>query len=985
MSLATTIRLLSSKILPVLILWLGTQAQIFAQVDTEFWFVAPEVSVLHGDEPNLLRISTLDQAASVTISQPANTAFSPIFINIPANETTTINLTSRKALIENQPADLVLDKGIKITASAPITAYYEVASPVNPEIFSLKGRNALGQSFYIPSQNTFRNEVGSEAFDIVATENNTEIRITPAINIVGHPAGLEFVITLQAGETYSARAIATNATASLAGSRVTSNRPIAITVNDDSIYLQVGAQAGWDLIGDQIVPTNLLGTEHIVTEGFSGIGENVYILAVEDNTDLFIAGSLVATLSAGETYRHDISAQNTFIESSEPVYVWHVSGHPIELGSALIPHINCTGTQRMNFIRSNSDDFALILLTKNGNQGNFTFNGTSGLINASDFEVVPNTGNEWVAMIQEFSTAEIPINQAHILENSTGLFHLGILNKLGQSSEYGYFSDFTSVNLGDDIQSCLNEVVLLDAGVGRDSYLWSNGATSQTISVTTAGEYWVEITKGDCSTRDTIQVDFLPVPELSFGDFPQELCFNGVPVTPIANANNPGIGFFQINGETITEIHPALLGAGTYDLQYIFENTNNCSDTISTSLTVYADNNLAFVDLEDNYCNDAPPITLSATPSGGVFRLNGSTENISAINPALLEPGLQEVSYIYTHPFTACVDTLSQNISILPVPEPAFINLPINFCSGDEAFPLAANPTGGTFQINGNPSTEINPSQLEVGLHEVAYTYSNGSCEKTISQQISINPTPTVTLTNLAEGYCQADAPFLVEVSPSGGILQLDGVNTGNPINPAALSVGNHVLSYAYTNAAGCTQEIAQSFEIASKPRPVFSPNPQDSIFICPSSRTGITLSAEGGKSVSWSTGEASNSINVKQGGTYTVRLSNGFGCEVIQVFEVYEKCEPAFALPNAFSPNGDGLNDVFRIIGGDLYKLDFKIFNRWGEVVFYTYREEEAWDGTLNGKPAPAGVYIWTATYENILDPTKTVYRKSGKVSLIR
>ncbi len=99
----------------------------FAQTDTEFWFVAPEVSQTGGsnyDRPIVFKITTYEQAAYVTIAQPANTLNQAI--NIPANSSQTVDVTAWINTIENKPANSVLTYGIKITSTTPITVYYEV-------------------------------------------------------------------------------------------------------------------------------------------------------------------------------------------------------------------------------------------------------------------------------------------------------------------------------------------------------------------------------------------------------------------------------------------------------------------------------------------------------------------------------------------------------------------------------------------------------------------------------------------------------------------------------------------------------------------------------------------------------------------------------------------------------------------------------------------------------------------------------------------
>ncbi|MFH1159802.1 MAG: gliding motility-associated C-terminal domain-containing protein [bacterium] len=89
--------------------------------------------------------------------------------------------------------------------------------------------------------------------------------------------------------------------------------------------------------------------------------------------------------------------------------------------------------------------------------------------------------------------------------------------------------------------------------------------------------------------------------------------------------------------------------------------------------------------------------------------------------------------------------------------------------------------------------------------------------------------------------------------------------------------------------------------------------------------------------------------------------------------------------IPNAFTPNGDGLNDVFRILGTppeNITEFHFQIFNRWGQVVFSTTNIEEPWDGTVKGKPSPEGVYVWAIYYK---DDNKHTVTNKGTLTLIR
>ncbi|MDH3649179.1 MAG: hypothetical protein OEQ53_05815, partial [Saprospiraceae bacterium] len=91
---------------PLLFFALSLQAQI----DTEFWFAAPSVSVGHGDRPIMLRLTTFESAAHIIISQPANPLFNPIEIDVSAHASRTVDLSWHIDRVENWPGYQVLDR-----------------------------------------------------------------------------------------------------------------------------------------------------------------------------------------------------------------------------------------------------------------------------------------------------------------------------------------------------------------------------------------------------------------------------------------------------------------------------------------------------------------------------------------------------------------------------------------------------------------------------------------------------------------------------------------------------------------------------------------------------------------------------------------------------------------------------------------------------------------------------------------------------------
>ncbi|MEM7368152.1 MAG: gliding motility-associated C-terminal domain-containing protein [Bacteroidota bacterium] len=479
----------------------------FAQKDTEFWFAAPEVAQDHGDRPVRFRLSAFEDDAVVIISMPANPSFQTKTIAVPANTVQSVDVTTDIELIENKPPNRVLDKGILIEASSPIMAYYEVLNDFNPDIFPLKGNNALGELFFAPTQFTYNNEHGNNSLDIVATRDGTTITITPTQNVVGHPAGESFTIVLNRGETFSVAATSTAGAGHLRGTKIVSDKPIAVTSSDDSIRITFG----WDLIGDQLVPVSLIGTDYIAIRG-NFDGEGVYVTATEDGTQISASGAAPAStnLDEGESARFRFSSSTMFLSANKPIYVLHLTGEDVEAGSALLPPLNCTGAEQVGFIKGSGTNY-LYLLTEDGNQDFFELNGNATTINGSAFSQVPGSNGQYVAA-KINATGFLSNSTTNIIRNTNGLFHLGVMYYTGPGSAYGYFSQYNSLYFGGEITICDGEVGMLDAGENRDSYLWSDGSTGRFLEVTEPGKYWVTVEYQTCTLTDTADVFVIKAP-----------------------------------------------------------------------------------------------------------------------------------------------------------------------------------------------------------------------------------------------------------------------------------------------------------------------------------------------------------------------------------------------------------------------------------------------------------------------------------------
>ncbi len=586
----------------LLILLITFSQPVLSQIDTVFWFAAPWITQGHnGKTPLALRIATFNHTTTVRVRQPANT-YDTTF-TVPPNTLFSKFLDRIVDSLENIPADRVKNRGLKITSDYPITVVWDFITPVpyNPETYSLMGQNGLGTEFVCPFQTNGNNGPYSpqpkSQITIVATDYNTVVWITPRCNVIGHAANVTYSVALSYGQSYNIE----NAThlesvpgQNLSGTVVVSNKPISVTVSDDS----VGGVAGcYDLMGDQIVPVDIVGKEYIVNKGymFANQYEGAYIVATENFTQVNINDGVTSTvlLNKGDTYFYKTAQPLTYVQADKNVYLLHASGFGCELGEALLPPINCAGSSQVSFSRNTSttQDFYLNILCRSGSEGNFVLNGNNTLIPASSFSFVPGTGNAWKgAQIGPFSTTNIPLGSANLIKNThptDSIFALGVINgNGGEGCLYHYMSSFLRkvyTKAGPDQNICTaTPTVALSGSVegGAITGIWTtNGTgtignptgfnTTYTLSANDLNQPQIRFvlsSTGNCvPVRDTMIVNVFKSPVVDAGNG-ITLCKNNVASIPLsgslqlaagANWSTSGTGSFGNPGALNTTYVPS--------------------------------------------------------------------------------------------------------------------------------------------------------------------------------------------------------------------------------------------------------------------------------------------------------------------------------------------------------------------------------------------------------------------------------------------
>jgi gliding motility-associated-like protein len=393
----------------------------------------------------------------------------------------------------------------------------------------------------------------------------------------------------------------------------------------------------------------------------------------------------------------------------------------------------------------------------------------------------------------------------------------------------------------------------------------------------------------------------------------------------------------------------------------------------------------------------APPITAGSSP-GLVFTYFTDPNEINYL-PTPKEVTSNGTYYIRGVNSAGCNDIKPIRVEILPPPN-IFITDPEGVCSpqkiditkasvtaGSDAgltftywkdakatIPLnnpGAVDTAGTYYIKGIGSTgcsTIRPVNVKIGAIPIVLIHNPTGCGSVDLTNASIT---TGSTTGITYTYW-ADAAATISLTNANAIT-LSGL-----------------YYIKATHVSGCS--IIKPVTVTINPVPVFTVrNPSPVKF--PVTIVDITTSVSPDNSLVFSywldsttRKRVANPEAVDKRGTYYVKGTNIYGCSMVKPINVViiPSTDPVIYAPNAFTPNNDGLNDMFKIKAlGELTIHHFKIYNRWGQVIFNTADISNSWNGKFTGNDQPMGTYIWYL--DGYDEYYKKNFTKNGAVTLVR
>ena len=308
-----------------------------------------------------------------------------------------------------------------------------------------------------------------------------------------------------------------------------------------------------------------------------------------------------------------------------------------------------------------------------------------------------------------------------------------------------------------------------------------------------------------------------PLPVVAFSGKLETQCSNSTAMLMLTGF--PAGGTYSGSGVTGNIFNASVAGLGTFVITYTYTNpATGCTNYATNDVTVVPGPSVSWTAPLIPQCANATNYVLPAgSPAGGVFSGPGVTGNV--FNASSVVPGTYTLTYSVTFTANGCTASTSNTIVVNPLPALSWSNVLTNQCITSASYTLTgATPAGGTYSGIGVTGNNFNASVAGLGLHVITYTYTNSNgCTNSITNTITVNPLPVVTLGPITAVCLNASAFALSTGTPAGGTYSGTGVSGGN-FNPSLSGVGSFTITYTYTNANGCTSSASAPITVYSLP-----------------------------------------------------------------------------------------------------------------------------------------------------------------------
>ncbi len=425
--------------------------------------------------------------------------------------------------------------------------------------------------------------------------------------------------------------------------------------------------------------------------------------------------------------------------------------------------------------------------------------------------------------------------------------------------------------------------------------------------------------------------------------------------------------------------------AGTYTVKLKVVNSWGCIDSTVQTVTV---NPIPTI-------NAGPPVsicnldTVTITASGGVtytWSPNYAISSLTIPNPKV-SPDVTTNYFVHVISALGCAGDDTVLITNINPPSDGVI-LNETICLGDS---IQLNASGGT-SYNWSPTVALtnpliaNPKAFPQLLTTYQVRIATGNCVKydTVILHVKLpaepNAGPDITICKGSYATLHGSGGTFYDWSP------INHLSYNTTANPVVYPIQTTTYTLTVIDTFRCLKPISDDVVVNVEDFKAADAGIDTSTV----KNYPVQLAASGGISYHWQpalglsdTSIANPMCQPPHDMTYILTVTSMNGCIDKDTIHVIVYDAATIYIPNAFTPNGDGLDDVFKPIYAGVAHVDnFTIYNRWGNVVFHTSNLGEGWDGRFNDREQEIGTYIWVI---EATDVTGSHWIKKGNLTLIR
>ena len=833
------------------------------------------------------------------------------------------------------------------------------------------------------------------------TINGTVIGSFTALSTVGE--WTKYQVTWNSGSTTSANICMTDTNLSGIGNDFAiddiSFEPICIAT--DSIYVQVyqtpNAHLGNDTticLGNavEIKPVTIAAGDiytwstgsatdsiSITTTGNYWVSVNNHGCLASDTMHLLV-NSAAVNLGADTTI---CIGQSDVLQSSlaytSPTYAWSTGATTATINESVagtywltVSQLGCTGSDTMKLYVSPLPHV---------NLGNDTI-----LCNGSATTLTPTSGvGETYAWSTLATTSTISVSTA-------GTYWVNVDSNNCHSSDTINIQAYTStVNLGNDTSICFGQSVTLQSSdpYTIPVYLWSTGDATASINVSAAGSYWLMVTQNGCIGADTINVNTIPIPVVNLG--PDTAVCSGVPIELQSLVSYTGATYLWSTGSTAPIL--TIVTSGIYSLNVTVD---GCTGT--DSVAVGSKNGTLVLQNHDTaicrgtsiqvLASDSVTATYQWLPTAGM--------PFSNIADPVITPDTSAM-YVLSALVAGC-PALEDSfyIDVQPNPIAVFIGGNRMVChDGTLHISALVNPGWYThYSYSWSPATYIDdptsPNIIFANGDTTTLTVTvttPAGCIGKDSAQILVHANDFLKILNPG-GLCPGDSTQLkVTSSESGTTVHWyppTYLSDSMSLTPWIYPITSQGYTVVGISQYGCLDTA--SINVTVYPAAVM--NLPDSITLYPGESYQMDP-VTNCTTISWFPALGLNDIHITNplampdvNTMYIVDGSTEEGCVAVDSVHVIVDPTTLLAVPNAFTP-GNGPNNVIKVIKRGIATLHyFRIYNRWGNMVFETNDINTGWDGTYKGTPQAQDVFVYEV---EAVTNTGKIFVQQGNITLLR